>query len=166
MKTVIITPLATIRMNKILIITTCLLMSLFGRGQTDTVGIVFNQFYEINEGQYHVKYYSMLYDSTYFPNENLTFIRVLSFGKNSELYNAMVSGQYYELIIQRKLQHSLGCRNDLIRIRSGRAMTDKGTLFDSAFLEEQKEFAKGFTCDYMAIEYYYVLEIIKTVANK
>jgi hypothetical protein len=102
----------------------------------------------------------MLYDSTFFPEENLTFIRVLSFANNAKLYKSLVQGRSYKFIIQQKIQHSLGCRGDLINIRSNRAKTDEGSLFGSTFIEEEKEIAKKMTCDYMAIEYYYVLQII------
>ena len=59
------------------------------KAQTDTVEIVFNGFYEVREGKNGDKHYSMLFDSTYYENENLQFIRILSFinkGRTREFY--------------------------------------------------------------------------------
>ena len=38
-------------------------------------------------------------------------------------------------------------------------MTDPGTLFGSDFLEEQKEIAKQISCEYKAIEEYYIVDV-------
>lgn len=137
-----------------------LLFSSFAiKAQTDTVEFVFNGFYDVREGSNGDKYYSMLFDSTYFENENLQFIRILSLGNRSELAESLHKDQTYIVVIQRKLQYSCGCSDNLICIRSNRAMTDEGTLFGSNFLEEQKAIAKESSCDYKAIEDYYILEI-------
>lgn len=129
------------------------------KAQSDTVKIVFNGFYEVREGTDGDKYYSILFDSTYYENENLHFTRILTLGNRSELAKALLSGQIYTAVIQRKLQYSSGCDHNLMNIRSNRAMTDKGTLFGSNFLELQKRIAKESSCEYKAIEYYYILEI-------
>lgn len=129
------------------------------KAQTDTVEIVFNGFYEVREGSNGDKYYSMLYDSTYYESENLQFIRVLSLRNRLELAETLVNGQTYKVAIQRKLQYSCGCSENLINIRSNRATTDEGTLFGSNFLEEQKVIAKDSSCAYKAIEEYYILDI-------
>jgi hypothetical protein len=129
------------------------------KAQTDTVEIVFNGFYEVREGKNGDKHYSMLFDSTYYENENLQFIRILSLGNRPELAESLLKGRTYIVVIQRKLQYSCGCADKLINIRSNRAMTDEGTLFGSNFLEEQKEISKESSCDYKAIEDYYILEI-------
>ncbi len=135
-------------------------MSAFAiKAQTDTVEIVFNGFYEVREGTNGDKYYSILFDSTYYENENLQFIRILSLGSRPELAESLLTDRTYIVEIQRKLQYSCGCADDLINIRSGRAMTDEGTLFGSNFLDEQKVIAKESSCDYQAIEDYYILEI-------
>lgn len=129
------------------------------KAQTNTVEIVFNGFYEVREGSNGDKYYSMLFDSTYYESENLQFIRILSLGNRLELAETLVKGQTYKVAIQRKLQYCCGCSDNLINIRSNRVMTDEGTLFGSNFLEEQKVIAKESSCEYKAIEDYYILEI-------
>jgi|GEM_PF-5548687 len=135
-------------------------MSAFAiKAQTDTVEIVFDGFYEVREGTDGDKYYSMLFDSTYYEDENLQFIRILSIGNRPELAESLLKDQTYIVVIQRKLQYSCGCSDNLINIRSNRAMTDEGTLFGSNFLDEQRVIAKESYCDYKAIENYYILEI-------
>ena len=129
------------------------------KAQTDTVQIVFAGFYDVNIGQNKEKYYSLLLDSTYYKSENLSFIRVLNIGNREQLAKSLISGRTYSVVIQRKLQHSAGCENDLMHIRSSRAQTDVGTLFGSNFLEEEKVIAMKSSCNYKAIEYYYILEL-------
>jgi hypothetical protein len=137
-------------------------MSAFAiKAQTDTVEIVFNGFYEVREGINGDKYYSVLFDSTYYENKNLQFIRILSLGNRPNIAESLQTNQTYIVVIQRKLQYSCGCPDNLINFRSNRAMTDEGTLFGSNFLEEQKEIAKESSCDYKAIDDYYVIEIKK-----
>jgi hypothetical protein len=138
----------------ILFLTSCAI-----KAQSDTVEFVFNGFYDMHEGTNGDRYYSMLFDSTYFQNENLQFIRILSLGNRSEIAESLQLEQTYIVVIQRKLQYSCGCSDHLINIRSNRAMMDEGTLFGSNFLEEQKVIAKESSCEYKAIEEYYILEI-------
>lgn len=83
----------------------------------------------------------------------------MNLGNKTDLAESLISSQTYTVVIQSKLEYSSGCGQDLINIRSNRAMTDEGTLFGSNFLEEQKSIAKENSCDYRAIEYYYILEI-------
>ncbi|KAB2807695.1 hypothetical protein [Phaeocystidibacter luteus] len=129
------------------------------KAQTDTVEIVFNGFYEVREGLNGDKYYSLLFDSTYYESENLQFIRTLLLGNKDELADSLVKGRTYIVVIQQKQQHRFGCSDNLIIIRSGRISTDQGTLFGSDFLEKQKVIAKESSCEYKAIEDYYILEI-------
>jgi hypothetical protein len=159
--------LGTIKMKKTISLIILLISTFAIKAQTDTVEIVFNGFYEVREGANGDKYYSMLFDSTYYENENLQFIRILSLGNRPNLAESLDSGQTYIVVIQRKIQYSCGCEHNLLNIRSDRGMTDEGTLFGSNFLELQKEIALNNSCDYKAIEDYYILEIKnKTVANK
>lgn len=129
--------------------------------QTKNIETVFNGFYEIREGRDGEKYYSILFDSTYFKNENLQFLRILSFGSREELVKPLRIGRSYNITIQRKLEYRYGCNGHLRSIRSNRAMTDEGTLFGSDFLEERKDDAKELSCDYKVIEEYYILDIKK-----
>ncbi|QNR25097.1 hypothetical protein [Croceimicrobium hydrocarbonivorans] len=146
-------------MKKIISIIILLISAFAIKAQTDTVEIIFNGFYDVGEGTNGNKYYSILFDSVYYENENLQFIRILSLGNRLEVAESLVQGRTYKVAIQRKLQYSCGCSDNLINIRSNRAMTDEGTLFGSNFLEEQKIIAKESTCEYKAIEDYYILEI-------
>ena len=127
--------------------------------QSETVNFTFNGFYKVIEGTNGDKYYSVLYDSTFYENENLIFIRVLNLGNRTDLAESLSPTQEYTVSIQRKLEYGAGCGHDLMRVRSNRAMTDVGTLFGSDFLLNQKNKAKESSCDYKAIEYYYILEI-------
>lgn len=138
----------------------CLCICHFSKGQTDTVEILFQEFYEIRVGHGNQQYYSILYDSTIFPEENLTFMRVL---KLSDKINegALSPGSKYKLVIDKKSEHQLGCEGQLLHIRSNRGQTDPGTLFGSDFLGILKEEIKKNPCNYKAIEYYYIEAILE-----
>lgn len=136
-------------------------VDLFLKAQNDTVEVVFEGFYEIREGDNAEKYYSILFDSTFYQNENLTFLRVLNIGNESDRAESLIIGQTYSFVIQRKFEQSFGCVNYLSHSRSSRAITDKGTLFGSSYLEKHKVIAAESDCEYKAIEYYYILVINK-----
>lgn len=56
-------------MKKAISIIILLVSSLLTKAQTDTIEIAFEKFYEVREGTNGNKYYSILYDSTYYEGE-------------------------------------------------------------------------------------------------
>lgn len=148
-------------MKKILLFFVCSFTCLLANGQTDTIEIVFEKFYEIREGLDKKHYYSILYDSTFYTAENLTFIRILQFNGFEKNNNSLIPGKKYKLIIARKYEHGIGCQDQILNFRSNRTQTDPGTLFGSDFLEKLKEEKHEESCNYKAIEYYQIKGIIK-----
>lgn len=148
-------------MKKLLLFIIILVATSHLKAQNVPIEIVFEGFYEIREGDNAEKYYSILFDSTFYQNENLSFLRVLNIGNKPERAKYLIKGQTYSFVIQRKFEESFGCENHLMHFRSGRALTDEGTLFGTNYLEEQKAIALEQSCNYIAIEYYYVLFINK-----
>lgn len=132
----------------------------FSKAQTDTVEIVFKEFYEIRVGEDKKQHFSILYDSTCYPQEHLTFIRVLNLGDKANK-PTLCPGKKYRLVINRKFEHKLGCDSQMLNVRSNRAQTDPGTLFGSDFLERLREENKAVPCNYKAIEFYSVEEIFE-----
>ena len=73
------------------------------KAQNDTVEIVFEEYYEIREGQNAEKYYSILFDSTYYQHKNLTFLRAcLNFA-----FESIVSKYCSEQGVMKELSLSL-----------------------------------------------------------
>lgn len=144
-------------MKKLILI--ALLASFLVEAQTDTLMIEYTGFHSISQTPTGDSSYTILYDSTYYENVELSFLRVLLLPSQKETVVNFKEGMSYSVAIQRKFEHSYGCSRDEIRIRSQRVNTDPGTLFNSSFLEEQLKIAASTPCAYRVIEYYYVLDI-------
>lgn len=129
--------------------------------QTDTITVKFNGFYEVVEGKGEQLTYSILLDSTYLPYEDMYLLRVMPLVVDEGATQKLEMGESYEVVIQRKYQHSMGCEGEQpIRIRSQRVMTDQGTLFGSNFLDRMISSFEGTDCRVRVVEYYTILEII------
>lgn len=147
------------RIRTILIVLLLILGTSNLKAQTDTITISFTEFYKVWEDGFGKTQYDILLDSTYHQEENLHFVRILNLGDREDLAQQLVPHQTYSVVVHRKVQSSTGCKGaPLLNFRSNRATTDAGTLFGSDFLTQQ--LAMQDTCERIAIEYYYIEEII------
>lgn len=129
-------------------------MGLTAFSQSDTLTFTFEKYQDTLGDTY-----TLVFDSTYYPEKNLHFIRILKCDSNT--LQTLVPHQTYSMVIQRKLEQATGCKEDtLISFRSNRITTDVGTLFGSNYLEEQLAMDRPSKCEYVVVEYYYVKEVL------